>query len=316
MLSDKFANLRCRLLALLLLLISTPAVSAASITDETRVAFTASPDHNVSDVTTGVALVADAVAQASCTVTISPTSSNLPSAIAASGFIAVTAGTGCNWTATSNDAWITIGVGASGTGNGTVTYNVTQNTSTTPRTGTLTIGGNTFTITQPGAPCTFTILPSSVLLSTSVATTGTVTVTDDQTDPSKTESTVPGIITTATLRDAPLIDQKFQDALPLLPGVVRGPDGTLNIKGTRPTQSGILVSSLNVTDPVTGSPAIELPLQRSTGGPACSSRKHILIPRDDDEEAKDPDEGLHGVARTKAGVIVTCAPPRAEDRTR
>src|SRR6185369_2297992 len=44
------------------------------------------------------------------------------------------------------------------------------------------------------------------------AITGTVTVTDDQTDPSKTESTVPGIITTATLRDAPLIDQKFQDA--------------------------------------------------------------------------------------------------------
>ena len=93
------------------------------------------------------------------------------------------------------------------------------------------------------------------------AITGTVTVTDDQNADSKTESTVPGVITTATLRDAPLIDQRFQDALPLLPGVVRGPDGTLNIKGTRPTQSGILVSSLNVTDPVTGSPAIELPIE-------------------------------------------------------
>jgi len=93
------------------------------------------------------------------------------------------------------------------------------------------------------------------------AITGSVTITDNQTDASKTASTVPGVITTSTLRDAPLIDQKFQDALPLLPGVVRGPDGTLNIKGTRPTQSGILVSSLNVTDPVTGSPAIELPLE-------------------------------------------------------
>ncbi len=89
----------------------------------------------------------------------------------------------------------------------------------------------------------------------------TVTVKEDPTDASKTESTAPGVITGATLRDAPLIDQKFQDALPLLPGVVRGPDGTLNIKGTRPNQSGILVSSLNVTDPVTGSPAIELPLE-------------------------------------------------------
>ena len=89
----------------------------------------------------------------------------------------------------------------------------------------------------------------------------TVTVTDDKMDASKTESSTPGVITTSVLRDAPLVDQKFQDALPLLPGVVRGPDGNLNIKGTRPSQSGILVSSLNVTDPVTGSPAIELPLE-------------------------------------------------------
>ena len=89
----------------------------------------------------------------------------------------------------------------------------------------------------------------------------TVTVNDDRTDASKTESTTPSVITTQALRDAPLIDQKFQDALPLLPGVVRGPDGNLNIKGTRPSQSGILVSSLNVTDPVTGAPAIELPLE-------------------------------------------------------
>ncbi|HKV36984.1 MAG TPA: TonB-dependent receptor [Pyrinomonadaceae bacterium] len=88
-----------------------------------------------------------------------------------------------------------------------------------------------------------------------------VTVTDDRTDAVRTESTTPSTITTQNLRDAPLIDQKFQDALPLLPGVVRGPDGNLNIKGTRPSQSGILVSSLNVTDPFTGAPAIELPLE-------------------------------------------------------
>ncbi|HEU4835299.1 MAG TPA: carboxypeptidase regulatory-like domain-containing protein [Pyrinomonadaceae bacterium] len=88
-----------------------------------------------------------------------------------------------------------------------------------------------------------------------------VTIKDDRVDAGKTESTTPSVITQEALRDAPLIDQKFQDALPLLPGVVRGPDGNLNIKGTRPSQSGILVSSLNVTDPVTGAPAIELPLE-------------------------------------------------------
>jgi len=94
-----------------------------------------------------------------------------------------------------------------------------------------------------------------------VPITENVTITDDRVDAGKTETTTPSVITQEALRDAPLIDQKFQDALPLLPGVIRGPDGTLNIKGTRPSQSGILVSSLNVTDPVTGAPAIELPLE-------------------------------------------------------
>jgi hypothetical protein len=93
------------------------------------------------------------------------------------------------------------------------------------------------------------------------AVSATVTVKQDPTDALKTDTTAPNVITGAALQDAPLIDQKFQDALPLLPGVVRGPDGTINIKGTRPNQSGILVSSLNVTDPVTGNPAIELPLE-------------------------------------------------------
>ena len=38
-----------------------------------------------------------------------------------------------------------------------MTYNVAANTATASRTGTLTIGGQTFTVTQAGAPCTFTI---------------------------------------------------------------------------------------------------------------------------------------------------------------
>lgn len=103
-------------------------------------------------------------------------------------------------------------------------------------------------------------VPHDILLQP-VPLSETVTIKEDKTDAVKTESTTPSVITEQALRDAPLIDQKFQDALPLLPGVVRGPDGNLNIKGTRPSQSGILVSSLNVTDPVTGAPAIELPIE-------------------------------------------------------
>jgi BACON domain-containing protein len=114
---------------------------------------------------------------APCAPSISPTSSNLTTSSAVTGNVTVTAATGCTWTSTSNAAWITITAGASGSGNGSVGYSVAANTGTTSRTGTLTIAGQTFTVTQPGAPCTFTISPTSSNLTTSAATTGTVNVT-------------------------------------------------------------------------------------------------------------------------------------------
>lgn len=81
-------------------------------------------------------------------------------------------------------------------------------------------------------------------------------------DPIKTaESDISSEISSNQLRNVPLANEKFQDALPLLPGVVRSADGSLNIKGARANQSGVLVSSLNVTDPVTGVSAIDLPLE-------------------------------------------------------
>lgn len=63
-----------------------------------------------------------------------------------------------------------------------------------------------------------------------------------------------------TLDDAPNADQKFETLLPLVPGVVRGPDGRINMKGARNTQNGALVNSANVTDPASGGSAISLPI--------------------------------------------------------
>jgi hypothetical protein len=55
---------------------------------------------------------------------------------------------GCGWTASSNaPAWLTITAPASGTGPHTVSYEAKRNTGPT-RTGTLTIAGLTFTVTQ------------------------------------------------------------------------------------------------------------------------------------------------------------------------
>ncbi len=67
-------------------------------------------------------------------------------------------------------------------------------------------------------------------------------------------------INSATLGRVPLLNERFTETIPLLPGVVRGPDGLLNIKGARASQSGLLVNSANVTDPVTGDYGFNLPI--------------------------------------------------------
>ena len=91
------------------------------------------------------------VAQANgCTFALSPTTQNFPASIAA-GAVNVTSAAGCTWTATSNAAFISVTSGANGSGNGTVGYSLTANDVTSQRSGTLTIAGQTFTVTQDGA---------------------------------------------------------------------------------------------------------------------------------------------------------------------
>jgi len=63
------------------------------------------------------------------------------------------------------------------------------------------------------------------------------------------------------LQNLPLVNEQFQDAIPLVPGVVRGPDGLLNLKGARSNESGFTVNSANGNDPVTGESSVNLPLE-------------------------------------------------------
>lgn len=65
------------------------------------------------------------------------------------GTVSVTASVGCPWTAVSNDGWITVTGGSSGTGGGTVSYSVAANSGGF-RTGTMTIAGSVFTVNENG----------------------------------------------------------------------------------------------------------------------------------------------------------------------
>lgn len=73
-------------------------------------------------------------------------------------------------------------------------------------------------------------------------------------------TTITEKISSTTATNAPTKDDRAQSLLPLIPGVVRGPDGRINMKGARNTQSGALVNSANVTDPATGSAGLDLPV--------------------------------------------------------
>jgi hypothetical protein len=74
-------------------------------------------------------------------------------------------------------------------------------------------------------------------------------------------STAAPAITQRMLQLAPLVSERFQDALPLIPGVIRGPDGLLDIQGASPSASATLLNQASASDPVTGQPEISLPIE-------------------------------------------------------
>lgn len=82
----------------------------------------------------------------------------------------------CSRDVSSSVAWITISLGASGTGNGTIAYSVAANTTALARTGTLTIGNTSFTVSEAGLPCNLTLSPSGVSAAAAGAS-GTIAVT-------------------------------------------------------------------------------------------------------------------------------------------
>jgi hypothetical protein len=62
--------------------------------------------------------------------------------------VLVQASSSCSWSATSNATWISVTSGASGTGNGTVVFQVQPNITGQTRTGSLSIAGQTFIVNQ------------------------------------------------------------------------------------------------------------------------------------------------------------------------
>ena len=71
----------------------------------------------------------------------------------------------------------------------------------------------------------------------------------------------PATLNTNQIADLPMTEQKFKAVLPLIPGVVRTPDGKINIKGLPENQGMLLLDGAENVDPVTGSFSVDVPLQ-------------------------------------------------------
>jgi len=98
-----------------------------------------------------------------CSIAIAPGSGTFGTD-GGSGSVTVTAAAGCSWTASSNADWIAVTAGSTGTGNGTVSYSVRANSGNEVRSGVLSIGDRSHSVTQEGRPaviCAYELSPES-----------------------------------------------------------------------------------------------------------------------------------------------------------
>jgi PKD repeat protein len=93
---------------------------------------------------------------------ISPSASSASANGGSASFI-VTTLAGCTWTASANVSWLH--TTSSGAGSGTVSYTVDSNSVASARSGTITVGGQTFTVNQDGVACNYTISPANTSVS-------------------------------------------------------------------------------------------------------------------------------------------------------
>jgi hypothetical protein len=98
-----------------------------------------------------------------------------------------------------------------------------------------------------------------VLLTATV--TEAVTVREEEGQLSTGETTTSNMVRARKLEDLPLRADNYQSSLPLTPGVVRGLDGADHIKGTRAGQNSYTVNGADLTDPVNGNLAFDIPLE-------------------------------------------------------
>src|SRR5512140_2407141 len=71
----------------------------------------------------------------------------------------------------------------------------------------------------------------------------------------------PVSVTRAVIDNGMLPNSQYDDVLPLLPNILRGPDGQISVAGSRAPEGALVVNGVNATDPVIGAPGLMLPIE-------------------------------------------------------
>src|SRR5262249_23248483 len=72
-------------------------------------------------------------------------------------------------------------------------------------------------------------------------------------------------LTAANVARLPSTRMKARESLPLLPSVMRGADGLMQLGGARAYDTPLTIDGFNVTDPATGVSSINLPYETVAG---------------------------------------------------
>ncbi len=99
-----------------------------------------------------------------------------------------------------------------------------------------------------------------VVLNRAMLSQQSVEVKGEASNPVAETSSGPAALPPAKANETPLRPATVADALPLIPGIVRAPDGSVRIAGFGEDHSALLVNSVDVTDPATGNFGLSVPI--------------------------------------------------------
>ena len=99
-----------------------------------------------------------------------------------------------------------------------------------------------------------------VVLSEAALSQQSVEVKDEASNPVAEPASSQATLATVQAKNTALKPATLADALPLIPGIVRAKDGSVRIAGFGEDHSALLVNSVDVTDPATGSFGLSVPI--------------------------------------------------------